>query len=312
MILDLTVARRALIAIVVISSLFTLVAAEIVGFKIDYLQIFYFFGYFLAVALAAHYYCSRRGLTHLQAVSDAMACGLLLTVPIVLSTYLVIYIKMPLADDLLSSWDTAIGVDWRKFITFVDQFPILAHSLGFAYQSFSYQLLLLPVILTITGRLVRVYQMVIAYALIGFVSSFISIWFPALGTYSVYQMDAVNLQNINAYYGYFFLDQFNAVRNDPNFVFKLQESAGILTFPSVHAGIAALCAWAAWSIKIVRYPMLLLNVLMAVSAVSHANHYVVDVVAGVAVTVICVVFTLWLTSGQSVIDASRPSEPIAV
>jgi hypothetical protein len=305
---DYIFARRALIAIVLVSLVFTLISAKVAGLKIDYLQIVYFLGYFLAVALAAHYYCSRRGLMHLRAVSDAMVCGLLLTVPVVLSTYVVIYIKMPLADDVLSSWDTAIGVDWRKFITFVDQAPVLAHSLGLAYQSFSYQLLLLPIFLAMTGQILRVYQMVIAYALICFASSFISIWFPALGTYSVYEMDAGSLQNINAYYGYFFLEQFNAVRNDASFVFKIQESAGILTFPSVHAGVAALCAWAAWSIRTVRYPLLLLNVLMA--AVSHANHYVVDVIAGVLVTAMCVLATKRLTAMRSVADVPSPSVAI--
>lgn len=310
MIADYIVARRALIAIVLISILFTLISAEFVALEVDYVQICYFLGYFLAVALAAHYYCSRRGLIQLRALSDAMVCGLLLTVPVMLSTYLVIYIKMPLADDVLTSWDTAIGVDWLKFITFVDQAPMLAHSLGLAYQSFSYQLLLLPIILAITGQILRVYQMVIAYALICFVSSFISIWFPALGTYTIYEMDAGSLQNINAYYGYFFLEQFNAVRNDPNFVFRLQETAGILTFPSVHAGVAALCAWAAWSIKVARYPLLLLNVLMAVSAVSHANHYVIDVIAGVLVAAVCVFFTSRLTAVRPAVDAAGPSVAI--
>ena len=70
------------------------------------------------------------------------------------------------------------------------------------------------------------------------------------------------------------------MRSQTDFVLKLDNVAGLLTFPSVHAGVAALCAWAAWDSRLLRYPFLVLNIGMATAAVSHANHYLIDVVAG--------------------------------
>ncbi len=308
---DFLIARRGLMAIVAISYVSVFVLAKIVGFKIDYAQIAQFVGYFLIVAVAAHFYCSHRKLGRLAAISDAMACGLLLTAPIVVSTYLAINVKMPLADDVLSSWDVALGVDWRELIKFVDQSPVLAGALGFAYLSFLFQLMIVPAVLAAVGQLLRAYQMLIAYALICFGASFISIWFPALGTYTIYNVVPSDLENINARYGYFFLEQFNAVRENPDFIFQIRNTAGILTFPSVHAAGAALCAWASWSIWSARYPMLLLNVLMAASAVSHANHYVVDVIAGIILAFVCVIFTRRLTSAPPIAEKSHREAIVA-
>lgn len=130
--------------------------------------------------------------------------------------------------------------------------------------------------------------MIFAYYILCAISSVISIWYPALGTCVVYGIEAESLSNINAKFGYFFLEQFYAVREAGLFVMRLDESAGILTFPSVHAGVAALCAWAAWDVKWLRAPFGLLNVAMAISAISHGSHYLVDVIAGVAVAGLCV------------------------
>ena len=109
-----------------------------------------------------------------------------------------------------------------------------------------------------------------------------------MGTYSHYGLDGTALRNLDATYGYYFLEQFNAVREDPNFVWNIRNSAGIVTFPSGHAAIAVACAWAAWDLKWARYPALALNVAMAVSAVPSANHYLVDVIAGVLIALISI------------------------
>ncbi len=72
------------------------------------------------------------------------------------------------------------------------------------------------------------------------------------------------------------------------FVLDLDQAAGILTFPSVHAGVAALCAWAAWNSPLLRYPVLALNGAMAVSAITHGSHYLMDVIAGLGCAGVCV------------------------
>jgi membrane-associated phospholipid phosphatase len=89
--------------------------------------------------------------------------------------------------------------------------------------------------------------------------------------------------------------QFYAVRDNPHFVWSLKESAGIMTFPSVHAAVAVLCAWSAWDLKALRYPVLALNIAMALSAVPSASHYLIDVVAGLGVAAFSIASVVLLT-----------------
>jgi len=227
-------------------------------------------------------------------VPDALIClGLVisLAVPVLVWTYAAARMGRPLADDSLAAMDVALGFDWVAFVKFVDARPLLARWLGEAYGAFYLQLLALPPLLVLIGKASRAYAMIFSYLQICVVSSLVSIWFPALGTYLVYGVGLDDLHNINAMYGFFFLEQFNAVRAAGPFTLILPESAGIVTFPSVHAAVAVLCAWAAWDIRLVRYPMLILNIAMAISAISHANHYLVDIIAGAAIAGACIVVT---------------------
>ncbi|MEW6634682.1 MAG: phosphatase PAP2 family protein [Pseudomonadota bacterium] len=174
--------------------------------------------------------------------------------------------------------------DWRSFISYIDDRPRLASLLAFAYGTLFFQLLLLPAWFVVWGDSVRACAIIFSYATLCLCSSILGALYPALGTYVSYGVEIGDLTNINAKYGYFFLDQFHAVRDQSEYLFRLDHAKGIVTFPSVHAGAAALCAWAAWGSRILRFPLLGLNIVMAVSAITHANHYLIDVVAGIGIT----------------------------
>ena len=105
----------------------------------------------------------------------------------------------------------------------------------------------------------RAFALILAYAVVGYVASLASIWFPALGSHVVYAIDPESLRSINPHFGYAFLDQFNAVREQSEFMFSLTTAEGILTFPSVHAAVAFICGVSAFSVPWLRYPFLALN-----------------------------------------------------
>ncbi|MDM9647917.1 phosphatase PAP2 family protein [Rhizobium sp. S163] len=237
--------------------------------------------------------CTRFDMPRVREGTTCVAYGFLLTPPIALATYLAIRLDLPLQDQNLAALDAALGFDWHYVIGVVDGHPALAIILNVAYGTFALQLLLWPLLLAIAGHTKRAHVMVASFAVICFLSSLISVWTPAVGTYSYYGFDGSLLKSLNPLYGYDFLDQFNAVREDANFVWSVEASKGILTFPSVHAAVAFLCAWAAWSLTPVRYPVIALNVAMACSAVTNANHYAVDVVAGCAVAMVSIAFIVW-------------------
>lgn len=244
-------------------------------------------------------YARWRGMAGLPAGLHCVAAVLLLALPVLVWTYAAMKLDMPLADDSLAAMDRALGFDWRGFISFVDSAPALAEGLAGAYTSFPFQILLLPLLLALAGHSTRAYSTLFAFALVCAASSVISIWYPALGTYVAYGTTQSELVNINAKFGFHFLDEFNAVRAGGAFTLFVDRAAGIVTFPSVHAAVAALCAWSAWQVRLLRYPVLLLNAAMAVSAVSHANHYLIDVVAGIGIAGLCVAATVPLFYRQA-------------
>jgi membrane-associated phospholipid phosphatase len=276
------------------------------GMAIDYGSFAVLLKAIVLPAAAGIVYAVFRRMEPMRVALEAILCGFLLMIPIGLCSYAAIGVNLPVADEALIRMDNALGFDWRAFIGFVDARPVLATVLEYAYQSFTPQLLLTPVLLVMFGKPVRAYAMVTAYGLLCLASSLISAWYPALGTYVVYNVTADSLANINAHFGFAFIEQFNGVRDDPNFIFVLTEMMGILTFPSVHAAVAALCAWALWDVRALRYPFLVLNILMAISAVSHANHYLVDVIAGIGVAAVAIALVkavFRLSPGQRACEA---------
>jgi hypothetical protein len=232
--------------------------------------------------------CTRFGMPRIRAGIECTAFGFMLLPPTILSTYLAIRPNMPLQDALLASLDAALGFDWHATIGFIDSLPFFATIVNFAYGTFSYQLVAWPLMLIGFGHTARAYQLVASFAVICFLSSIISIWTPAVGAYPYYRFDSSQLKNLDVFFGYYFLDEFNAARSTGNFVWSLTTSKGILTFPSVHAAVAFLCAWAAWPMRVLRAPAALLNGAMGVSAVTSGSHYAVDIVAGCAVAMISI------------------------
>jgi hypothetical protein len=295
------VQKQRLVLFAATTAAYALIWAIVVltGFRLDYGSLGRFMLVPLSILAIFSPYCSWRRMFSLRNSVETLCCGLLLTVPAVISTYLAMSVGMPMADGQLAALDALLPINWHSFITVVDAHGWIAHALGYAYQSFAFQLLGLPVLLCAVGKPERAYRMVMAYAAICFLSSLISIWFPGIGAYPYYKIASDSLQNINIHFGYFFLDQFNGVRDNPDFIFSMANAAGIVTFPSVHAAVAALSGWAAWDIRLLRYPMLLLNVGMAVSAVSHGSHYMVDIPAGVLIAAACIAGVRAATSKSS-------------
>lgn len=242
----------------------------------------------LALLGALLVYARYRGMTRLKELFEPLTAGLFLALPITVATYTAIGLNMPLADRELAAWDTALGFDWRNFILAVDSSPSASTLLQEAYGSFSKQSLFLLLFLGFQRNAARACAFNFAFLMLCLISSAVSVRFPALGTYVTYGVTQDSLSNINATYGFVFLEQFQAVRVQAAFVMDFDKLAGILTFPSVHAGLAVLCIWAAWESRWLRYPFLFLNIAMASSAVSHANHYLVDVIAGVGAAALAI------------------------
>lgn len=231
-------------------------------------------------------------------IVEVLGAGFASLVPMFIASYLAYTFDLPLADNQLIAMDKVLGFNWFAFIYFVDSSQRLSNWLEIAYGSLKYQLVLVPIFLCFLGQVPRAISYIFGYALMVLIASVIAVWYPALGTYSVYGLDVATLQNIDVKFGFHFLDQFNALREGRSFVLSGPKAAGIVTFPSVHAGMGFFTIWALWKTGLLKWPCLVLNISMAVSAVSHANHYLVDVIAGFGIAAITVVVVSYLILGQ--------------
>jgi membrane-associated phospholipid phosphatase len=233
-------------------------------------------------------YLHKRGMLLLRGLMEVLGCAVVISYAGIVWSYAAISLGHPLADTYLIALDRSIGFDWLSFIALIDRTRWLDSILFAAYQSFMYQLLIIPLFLVASGLAVRGYVLVAGFGLLCMTASVISVWFPAVGAHVALAVDPASLKHLNPHFGYAFLDQFHSVRNDTMFLLTVNKAAGILTFPSVHAGAAFLCAWAAWKSRILRFPVGFLNIAMAVSAISHGSHYLVDVIAGTVLSAILV------------------------
>lgn len=250
--------------------------------------------FFYGVALVCH----MRKIRYIGIACELFASGLILTLPVLISTYLAFSLKMPLSDAELIAMDEALMFDWHALINFVNTSYWVEWALGNAYSSFSFQLMGVPILLVALGHTKRAVAFVAGYGILCFISSFIAIWYPALGTYVMYGVSQADVPNIRAKFGFVFLEQFNALREASAFELELSKAAGILTFPSVHAAVAFFIIWAMWVNVWTRYPFMVLNLAMALSAVSHANHYLVDIIAGGGIAAVTAAIVAYIFMGR--------------
>lgn len=280
-------ARPPALATLVMASAPMTVVPRLTGLAVDWGS-FEPFVLVAALFLPIAGYAAWRRMTVVRSVVEVMLLPLLLTVPVLVLSYCAMRLNRPLTDAELASADAALRLDAAGMVRWADRRVVVAGLLGHAYSSFGFQLLLLPPLLVLLGRERRAYQMITGYFLICAISIAVSCAFPALGTFAGRQLSPEDFSGIDPHFGYHFLASFHAVRDDPSFLLTLGAASGIVTFPSIHAGIAVLCGWAAWSHRSTRWPFLMLNAAMFASAVTHGAHYAIDTLAGGAVALVSV------------------------
>jgi membrane-associated phospholipid phosphatase len=263
------------------------IAAALVGLNVDYAALL---GLGSVVGLISLFvpaiaFARLRQLERTASAIETVMLVLAMAVPILILSYAAMRLNLPLADRRLAGWDAALGVDAGQMTRAVGRVPWLSQALAYAYASFSPQILGVPLILSVAGRCDGAFRFVAQFVLICVLAIAISAAFPALGSHVHFALQA-KLGAVDPFFGHHFLSSFHGVRDDPGFVLSPGVASGIVTFPSIHAATAVLCAVAIWPVRAARWPFALLNAAMFLSAITHGAHYAVDVLAGGAIAVL--------------------------
>jgi hypothetical protein len=196
--------------------------------------------------------------------------------------------NFPLQDANLLAIDRALGLDWRAYLDFVNDRPLLATWLSYGYTMIRWPIFAIPALLAGVYLFRRLQEFIFAFAIALIITTAISTFVPAIGVFQQIGLDVAAFANIQPQA---YLDQMRdlgPVRNGILRQLDLLNLAGIVTFPSFHACSAVLYAWALWPVWWARPFAILANGAMLAATPVDGGHYFIDVFAGVAVAVLAI------------------------
>jgi hypothetical protein len=206
-------------------------------------------------------------------------------------------LELPLVDDALARFDTAVGLEWPTQYAWA-----LAHPTIYAAMDFVYELLLpqIPVVCFIVGyadpNRLRVFTLANAFGLTATLALFAL--FPAASTFT--RAGVTQIAD--------FAVQFDAVREHGLRVLDPMRLTGLISFPSYHALLAVLvaCAFAPMR-KLFPFVLALELAIIAFSPLI-GGHYIADVLAGSAMGLLAFYAAARIGAPRAQSKAAVPSE----
>lgn len=185
----------------------------------------------------------------------------------------------PYADNLLDSWDRALGLDWPAYL---EACRPITRELVFAYRSFNWQPILLVAGLIYFGQEKRLFQLVTAAFIGGIIIFLVFPFFPAQAPMTHYGITPADFPELGHGGPWRFLSVLEGLRHGDRVV-SLSMFTGMVAFPSYHSVIAIQFLWAGWGIPRLRWFFVAMNLAMLAAIPVAGNHYFVDVFAGAGV-----------------------------
>lgn len=214
----------------------------------------------------------------------------LLTVSSAIFTYLATASSRPLLDAELAALDKVLGFDWRSFHALVNG-PLASTLLIWSYHFLGPQLsliLLLHIAWADEGKAAEINAMIAVSSV--FVASGMAIW-PAAGAYAYYLAEP---GNFSAAAGMWHYEQLVSLRSGQPFVFSIEKSEGLTTFPSFHTALGIMLTYSVREWRLLLVAIGTVNALMIIGTLPEGGHHLVDVIAGAVIGVISIVIVRWL------------------
>ena len=257
-----------------------------------------------ASLVIARFYDSRRreaGIAAIFGTTAQLVCFTAVGAPL---SYLAARAGYPLWDATLAAWDQQIGFDWPAALKTISAHPQLETVLGLAYGSLLPQMIFTTLALGFTGRIARLQTFLSAFIACTLTTIVMSAFLPATGPWLFLGLDP------SAAHGFLPTSStswpvFLGLRDGSLHTLHALGSEGIITFPSLHAALAVIFALALWQVPILRWIVLGLNITMLLATPLYGSHYLVDVLAGIAIAVVCWSLTAWaMSKGPTTVGTS--------
>jgi membrane-associated phospholipid phosphatase len=240
--------------------------------------------FFSALALGAIglFYGKIRRIPRLAHMGHTGCLVILFTNVAALFNYLAYALMpLPLWDQRFDALDRAMGLDWLGLYNWVAARPGLYTASSVIYGLLGAELVILLLLLEGLGQHPRAVELRHGFFISALATIIIGVLMPAIGPFALYHLPVAG--------GTPYVAQLTALHNGTMRVIDLANAQGLITFPSFHATLAVLCAYAARTIRYLTWPGLVLNILIIWTAPVIGGHYFTDVLAGLALAVAVIV-----------------------
>jgi hypothetical protein len=195
-------------------------------------------------------------------------------VSLVIYSYVVATLRMPLWDARFERADLALGFNWAAgFAWVMSSSRLIRFTLEHAYNSMMIQIFVSLGFFAIIGRTDRNRELLWIGMLAVVLAVTLSGPFPALGPYTTGPMPSWSAELLK-------------IRDGSLTKIALPHLNGIVAFPSCHALLAVLLVYVHRPPLKTFWPVLVLNILMMAAAPFAGHHYLVDLIAGCAMVAI--------------------------
>ncbi len=213
-----------------------------------------------------------------QVAEAAHYCALWIAfaVALVIYSYVVATLRMPLRDVQFARMDAALGLNWSADYDWITTSRwLIRYTLEHCYNSMMIEVFTSIGYFALIKRSDRNRELLWIGMFAMLVSVTLSGPFPALGPYTIGGMPTWSAVLVS-------------IRNGTLTKFTLADLNGIVAFPSCHAVMAILLVYVHRPPLRTFLPVAIVNVLMLIATPFAGHHYFVDVIAGASILVVSI------------------------
>jgi membrane-associated phospholipid phosphatase len=277
----------AIILVIAVSDAILLAATS---FRLEVSPELRFIFVWILVAVLFVYFRWRRSPRLAQLAHTWLALSLFTNAIIILSFILTGILPFPRWDGALAAADHAIGLNWLGMYQWLIRHPAIEASAHRAYMSLGPEMLILLIALELLGhhneaRTFLRWIIISSIATIG-----MGVLIPAAGAFVYYHLPVAPAT--------VYVSQMAGLRNGTLRTINPFVGEGLVVFPSYHAALAVLCAYAARPLRLLAIPLLGLNLLIILSSPFEGAHYFIDIIAGIILAALTISLPGYVLAGK--------------